>query len=114
LAGTLYFFMSLNVELLAFWIDKTWSLSLLLFFCTNFLGGATLPLSLLPPAVEKLLFYLPFSHLIYLPVQMFLGKVPLENWSESALLALFWTFFFMFTARRLFRRGCYQYAGVGT
>lgn len=45
------------------------------YFIMEFLSGLLLPLTFFPPAVQRVLVWLPFQHVSYTPLQIYLGKI---------------------------------------
>ena len=76
----LYFAIVCSLEMVSFWADNVWTLTVLLRWVIYFLGGNLIPLSLFPEWSQQILNVLPFSGLISLPVNVFLGKISIEHW----------------------------------
>ncbi len=112
-AGILHFTIYLNLEMVAFWADNVWSLSVLNRMVTNFLGGGLIPLAFFPEQARKVLEILPFSHLISFPVRCVLGQVNTEEWIRGIAITLIWSSIFGLSAAWAWRKGLRQYAGVG-
>ena len=113
IGGALYFSLAINIESLAFWIERTFSISLSLFLMTNILGGIVLPLTLFPTWAQTLLHYSPFPYFVYVPVQAFLGAYSISLWLNAALIALAWIVLLQIFGRALFKLGSKQYTGIG-
>ena len=60
--------------LLAFWLEETWILRVILSIVTAFLSGAIIPLDLYPKAFVEFLNYTPFPYLSYYPIKIFMGE----------------------------------------
>lgn len=112
-AAVLYFIFTAWVQLIAFWADQVWSLSALLRFITNILGGSLIPLSLFPENMQPMLKLLPFSCFVHLPVQSFLGTISRSEWSVGMLTMMFWGVFFGALYAIVWHRGNRQFSGVG-
>jgi ABC-2 type transport system permease protein len=112
-AAVLYFIFTSWVQLIAFWADQVWSLSAILRFITNLLGGSLIPLSLFPPGLQPVLKQLPFSCFIHLPAQTFLGTISWSEWSTGMLVMAVWGVFFGGLYAMIWHRGNRQYGGVG-
>ncbi len=109
-----YFYLSLLCELLAFWFDNTWSLAVILRFAVSFLGGALIPLVFFPTWATEVLELTPFPYLIDFPIQTLIGReFNYITFGKRLLIAISWTVLFRFLAMKLWRRGNYQYTGVG-
>ena len=114
MATQIYFYLSLICELLAFWYDNIWSLSVTVRFLSSFLGGALIPLSFFPDWSHKILYYTPFPYLIDFPVRLLRNEVILvEDLFLKAFIAISWIFIFKGISLLLWNKGKYQYSGVG-
>lgn len=72
--GFFWFTMQYFTGLLAFWLEQTWILRVLLGLVASFLSGAILPLELFPQFMQDLLEYTPFPYLTFYPVKVFMGE----------------------------------------
>lgn len=59
--------------LIAFWLEETWMLRVILQIITVFLSGAVIPLELFPKWSVDILNYTPFPYLTYYPIKVFMG-----------------------------------------
>lgn len=113
LSSITYFCMNSMSELLAFWFDNIWSLGVILNFLASFLGGAMIPLSFFPGWALELLKYTPFPYLINFPMQVLTNKLEFtEILFQSSILGM-WMILFVFCSKLLYKKGMYQYTGVG-
>ena len=112
-ANLLFFLLAYPVQAVAFWADNVWSLVVLLRFATALFGGAMLPLTLFPEAMQRVLFYSPFPCLFHLPVSALLGRVSPAEWAEGIAVGVFWCAVFAAVGRLVWRRGELSYSGVG-
>ena len=109
----LYFSMSAALELVAFWAENVWSLSVMLSFCSMLLGGAFIPLNLFPAWAQSGLRWLPFSQLLYFPARVFMGQVGVGAWLGGLAISFGWSVLFFGLVAWVWRRGIRQYSGVG-
>ena len=61
--------------LFAFWIHHTWSMVTIKNALLMLLSGATIPLWFLPEKLERIFSVLPFRHVYYTPLSLYLGKI---------------------------------------
>ncbi len=101
------------IEMVAFWAEQVWTLSVMLMFAARLLGGMMLPLSFFSQEAQSLLKILPFSYLISFPTLSILGRVNLSEWLHSMLILTIWLGVASFIARHIWRRGLEQYSGAG-
>jgi ABC-2 type transport system permease protein len=71
------------------------------------------PLDILPPAVERLLFFTPFPYQLYFPVSVYMGKVTGAALAQGLLIQLAWVIATYFLARFAWNRGIRKYAAAG-
>ena len=109
----LYFGIVCALEMVSFWADNVWTLTVLLRWLIYFLGGNLIPLSLFPQWSQDILNLLPFSGLISLPVNVFLGKVSISFWLSGISIMISWSIFFGFLNKVIWKRGSLKYSGVG-
>lgn len=109
----LFFCILCFIETVAFWADNVWSLKVMFRFAVGILGGALLPLSLYPTWAQKLIQFLPFQHIFYVPIRTFMGDYPFEGWLVSISIGIFWCSLVTFGLRAFWKRGLLQYSGVG-
>ncbi len=113
LAGLLHFTMTVNLEMLAFWADNVWSISVLNRMISHLLGGGLIPLAFFPRGAQAVLEYLPFTRLASFPIRCLLGQVGTGEWLRGLTLTAFWIGLFAATAAWTWRRGLRGYTGVG-
>jgi ABC-2 type transport system permease protein len=60
------------------------------YFVLEFLSGLLLPLTFFPPAMRRAMHFLPFPHVSYSPVQIYLGNVRGVEAATTLLVQLGW------------------------
>ncbi len=113
LASYLTFVMAACLELICFWVDKVWSLGVMLQLTSQFLGGVYIPVSAFPESMQSLLHTLPFYFVAAFPVRVFFGEVSRTELLTGLGLSFVWAVLFTLIARAIWRRGMLQYSGVG-
>jgi ABC-2 type transport system permease protein len=113
LGNLLAFLMAYLLEAVAFWADNVWSLSVMLRFAGNLLGGQLLPLNLFPGWAQAALDLLPFRFLFYFPVMTLVGRVEMAEWLAGMAVGLAWCGILALASRAVWRRGYLAYTGVG-
>jgi ABC-2 type transport system permease protein len=113
LASFLHFAISINLEMLAFWADNVWSISILNRMITNLLGGGMLPLVFFPQQMQTVLEYLPFSQMVSFPIRCLLGQLDSAEWLKGLVVIAIWSGVFVTTAAWTWRKGLRNYSGVG-
>jgi ABC-2 type transport system permease protein len=112
-AGLLQFAITANLEMLAFWADNVWSISVLHRLTSHLLGGGLIPLAFFPEWSRRVLDWLPFTRLVSFPIRCLLGQVGGAEWIFGIGLTLCWAALFACTGSLIWRKGIRGYNGVG-
>jgi len=78
-----------------------------------FLAGQMAPLELLPDFVRNAAQMMPFSYVLWFPVQVFLGKLPADVVYRGLCIQLGWTVVVWLLGRWLWSIGLKRYTAVG-
>lgn len=76
-------------------------------------GGAIIPLSFFPTIPEKIFMLFPFPFLIYIPMKIYLGKIPLDQVSMELFIEEEWIAGLAVLNLILWKRGIRQYVAMG-
>jgi ABC-2 type transport system permease protein len=76
-------------------------------------GGAIIPLSFFPQILQKILLLLPFPFLIYLPMRIYLGKIPIDYVPMEFLKEVGWIAGFALLNFLIWKKGIRQYVAMG-
>ena len=106
-----WFTMQYLTGVLAFWLEETWILRVMLSIVSYFLSGAIIPLDLYPKWMVTFLNYTPFPYLTYYPVKLFLGEA--IDLTQGVSIILFWTLFFALINHLVWKRGIKLYTAAG-
>lgn len=109
----LFFYLSSLCELMAFWFDNIWSLSVILRFITSFLGGAFIPLIFFPEWAQSMLQFTPFPYLIDFPFKVLTGNINTTLTLRNLAISIIWLLLFRSISRFIWNKGKYKYSGVG-
>lgn len=113
LALVLYFYLSFLISLMAFWVREVWAPRFLIMILLEFLSGVVFPLDILPVKLFAFLQFLPFTYLVFFPLKIYLGQLPVaEIWQGTAILSL-WLVIIYFAAKFVWHRGLRVYAAEG-
>lgn len=117
LAFLMNFFVNYCVGLTAFWIVRADSVRRVILLFKDISAGLILPLAFFPEALQKVLFFLPFQFIAYLPTRVYIGEYELAGVSltvpqavglqAAAVLCMFGL------TVLLYRLGMRRFAGVG-
>jgi ABC-2 type transport system permease protein len=113
LGFTLNFLFGAAITCLAFWTTRIYSVMELWGALHLLLSGAFVPLSMMPPVIQKIALFLPFQLTLYFPIELILGKMASEDILRNFALDGFWiavalTFFLV-----VWREGVKRFSAVG-
>lgn len=83
LSFILSFLINYTVGAIAFWLVKTNGLHRAIMVINGLCSGMFLPLTLFPDAIQKVLFFLPFQFVSYVPARVFMGNYELAGFTVS-------------------------------
>lgn len=78
------------VSLTSFWIINVWSLSTIKNVFVNVLSGIMIPIWFMPSWIKEIIKYTPFDSIYYKPINIYLGKIGIEDIGSAFLSQLFW------------------------
>jgi ABC-2 type transport system permease protein len=113
LAALLQFLVFEALSLLAFWIENTYGIRFTIRVIMEVVGGAIIPLSLFPELIRDIFLLLPFPFLIYLPMRIYLAKIPLSEIPFELLKEITWIGALALVNLVLWKRGLRQYVSMG-
>jgi ABC-2 type transport system permease protein len=112
-AALLQFLLFEALSLLSFWIENTYGIRFTMRVIMEVAGGAIIPLSFFPDILQKFLMLLPFPYMIYLPMQIYLGKIPLDQMPFEFLKESIWIIGLILINFIVWKRGVRQYVSMG-
>ena len=114
LAILVYFVLLFFLSLFPFWYpQQAWGLVFLLFVFTDFLGGGIFPLDILSGTWQKVLYLTPFPYLLFVPLQIYLGKVSVIASLQSIFIAGVWIVVLSALLKYLWNLGLKSYRAEG-
>ncbi len=113
MTALLQFFLSYTMALLAFWVLEVSTFIFILYAFEYLAGGHLFPLDILPPAVFKVLQFLPFPYQLFFPVNIYLGRMTGAALYQGLLIQAGWLVLAYFLARLMWSRGIRRYEAVG-
>jgi ABC-2 type transport system permease protein len=109
----LQFTFSYAVALAAFWFQAIGGLLFLKRITVSFLAGAWIPLMLLPLPVREASEMLPFQYMVYFPVRVAQGGMPMDRIMAGCLIMGGWIIALWAMGALLWKRGLRQYSAAG-
>lgn len=113
LAIALFFFFQFLISSLAFWVYEVWSVRFLSMILLTFLSGGLFPLNLVGEPWYTIFRLLPFPYLLYFPVKVYLGQLPVVEVFGGVMIAGLWVFLLRALVGVVWSRGLREYAAVG-
>ncbi len=113
LAALLQFLLFEALSLLSFWVENTYGIRFTMRVILEVLGGSIIPLSLFPTIFHSFLILLPFQYLIYLPMEIYLGKITIEQTGWEFLKEAGWISVLGLVNYKIWKRGVKQYVAMG-
>lgn len=108
-----YFFISVGLGMIGFWSRDIWAPRFIFYSVLIFFSGGLFPLDLLPNAIRTIFQALPFAYLLYFPVKVYLGQIPLQQILIGLVVSFGWTFLLYFLVNRLWKKGLKLYTAYG-
>lgn len=106
-------FLSIIIGFIAFWTNEIHGMYYSLKVFSKFMSGTFFPISLLPVFFAKAAFFFPFVYTIYIPVQLYLGKISFVEGLRGFAVELLWIFILYVIIKILWKFGLKKYEGVG-
>ena len=113
LTALLQFFMSYTMAMLAFWVLEVSTFIFILFAFEYIASGHLFPLDILPPAIERVLYFSPFPYQLYFPISVYMGKTTGVELAKGLVIQLSWVIAAYLLARFAWNRGIKKYGAVG-
>ncbi len=113
LTSLLQFFLSYTMAMLAFWVLEVSTFIFILYAFEYIASGHLFPLDILPPALERALYFTPFPYQLYFPVGIYMGRTTGAELARGFGMQIFWVLFAYAAARFAWQRGIKKYAAVG-
>ncbi len=113
LAGAMRYLWQYALACIAFWTTRVEAINQLYFTLDSFLAGRIAPLALLPGWLGIVAVYTPFRSMGAFPVELALGRVPVDHVLPGFGLQLFWLVTGWVAFRLIWAAGVKQYSAVG-
>jgi ABC-2 type transport system permease protein len=111
------FLFSFNVLMMisttSFWITEAYSFRWGITIIMRFLAGLLVPISFFSTQIQSVLYFLPFEHLAYTPIQLLLENLTFQEGVQALLILSGWTVVMNLARYALWKKGTVQYEGTG-
>ena len=110
----LFFLLLFLFNMFPLWYpEQPWGPTFLLLTFVEFLGGGIFPIDILPDKVQKILYFTPFPHLIFSPIQIYLGKFDLMTSVKTLSVGCLWLVILFFIVKKVWNLGLKVYTSEG-
>ncbi|MED4012956.1 ABC-2 family transporter protein, partial [Priestia aryabhattai] len=110
----LYFLIYYLIALVSFWLIDISAFFFTANIVLELLSGTLIPLNFLPEYLQKTLEFLPFSYLIYFPLNIYLGRISNNDVYMGLATQIIWIVFFGIIARLTWKKGLRKYEAIGS
>ncbi len=107
------FLLGATITCIGFWTTRVYSLGEFYFAVVILFGGQFVPLSLMPPLVQRIAQFLPFQMFYYFPIELILGRLAPEVILRDFALGLVWFGVALTLFRLTWRAGLKRFSAVG-
>lgn len=97
----------------AFWVQDVFAIRWSLTIVFRFLSGILVPIAFFPNAFQRWMFYLPFEHMAYTPIQIIQNQVSTTTALQSLGILIGWTVIISAVRIIVWQKGVHQYEGAG-
>jgi ABC-2 type transport system permease protein len=109
LAVILYFYFSVLLGFLGFWIPDFWGPRFISFVLIEFFAGGLFPLDILPESLYRVSLSLPFAYILYFPLKVYLGTLTPAQMLSGFVIGSVWTVLIAAAVGVLWRMGLRTY-----
>jgi ABC-2 type transport system permease protein len=115
LAMLIYFFLSFLISSITFWYPEHdgWPARFLASVIIEFLSGGLFPLDIFPQAAFKVLRLLPPAYFLFYPLQVYLGRLSVQEVFLTIAVMVIWLGLLIKTAQLVWHKGLKTYAAYG-
>lgn len=106
-------FLSIIIGFIAFWTMEINGTYYSLKIFSKFMSGTFFPISLLPLFFAKASYFLPFVYTIYIPIQLYLGKISFAEGLRGLAIEMVWLVVLYVIIKIVWRAGLRRYESVG-
>jgi ABC-2 type transport system permease protein len=109
----IHFLLGALITCAGFWITRVYALSQFIYAFATLLGGAFVPLSLLPDFARTAAQFLPFQLYLYFPIELILGQLNPGQIGLNFALQVFWLLGLLLAFLGVWRAGLKRFSAVG-
>lgn len=113
LAVIMYFFLSFLIGLFGFWSPEVWGPRFIFQILLTFFAGGLFPLDIMPKTLFFIFQLLPFPYLLYFPLKIYLGHLPIIEIYKGFFILIAWTIILYWFLQFVWKKGLRSYAAFG-
>ena len=107
------FSMFFMLSTLGFWLVQVDAVRMSVLFFSRYVSGIIIPFVFFPDWLQAWLFYSPFPHFAYYPIQLIKGDLSLNTALSSFLVLSIWAGIFTLGRVWIWKRATYSYESTG-
>ena len=109
----IYFGLTYLLGLSAFWLKRIAGLRRVRRVIFGFFSGSLLPLTLFPEWTQNIMHYLPFEHMKFVPINIYLGTITRAAVIKALALQLAWVIIIFILIKIVWTQAYKRFASVG-
>lgn len=109
----IYFFFNILLGLVGFWSPEVWGPRFVFTIVVSFFAGSFFPLDILPKEAFNILSLTPFPYMIYFPVKIYLGTLPVIEIYKGLLVSFSWVILSYLIVKFVWIKGLKAYTAQG-
>lgn len=113
MAIVINFLINYIIGISTFYLGFIMGINFIMFNITLFLSGNLIPLDMLPSLAYKIVGFLPFKYLAFVPISIVTGKIGLDGLMPLLARGLFWILALYLIALILYKKGLKNYEAYG-
>lgn len=107
------YFINMTLSFIGFWSNEVWAPRFIFFILITFFAGGLFPLDILPKPIYILFQLLPFPHLLYAPMKIYLGSLTGIDVFFNLFISGVWAIGMWFVAKQIWEKGIKMYGAEG-
>lgn len=113
IALILYFYLNFLIGFIAFWSPEVWAPRFIFMIIITFFAGGLFPLDILPAKIFAIFNLLPFTYLLYFPLKIYLGQLPMSQIISGIGISLIWLLTIYLVVKFVWMQGLKVYTAWG-
>lgn len=105
--------LAIIIGFIAFWTTEISGIQYSIKMSIKLLSGVYFPINLLPAFLAKISLISPFAYTIYIPVQLYLGKISFAEGLQGLAIEILWLVILYGIIKVVWRLGIRRYESVG-